>query len=100
MATSLAHISFTSLVPDIKNIRYGPVLPDYGTILFDFKNIECRIVEPANTILVGYPDANKWIAENYGFLLMHLPDDQKVMIIDECKAHILKRLAALLHLPQ
>ena len=84
----LARISFTNLEPEIINVRWGPIVSSdgtaYGTIMFDFKGILCRIAEPRDVILVGFPDANKWIAVNYGFLLSHLPETNKGSLnIDE-----------------
>lgn len=52
----------------ITNIRYG----EPGKIMFDYKGQTVTIAEPTDVLLVGWPGADNWIRENYGYLLAHL----------------------------
>jgi hypothetical protein len=83
---ALARITYESLVPEITNVRYGPMVNDckdgtvYGTILFDYKGISYCIAEPPDSILVGYCGASAWIAVNYGFRLSNLSGKEEMNI--------------------
>ncbi len=53
-----------------ENIRYA----ELGVIEFDFAGEIFRIKEPIDVMLVGWPQASKWIMRNYGYILNYFKD--------------------------